>query len=87
MHTMLESMHRPCSNNMYQHQLSLVLRDGMLFSLLWQSCFRGCRCCEAGQYPVAYRRERSALSDPSQQGTILHVSEVTFRELITKAEV
>ena len=41
MHTLLESMHRTCSSNMDQHQLLLVLRDGLLFSLLWQTCFRG----------------------------------------------
>ena len=41
MHTLLESMHRSCSSIRDQHQLLLVLRDGMLFSMLWQSCFRG----------------------------------------------
>ena len=35
MHTLLKSMHRSCSSNMDQHQLLLVLRDGMLFSFLW----------------------------------------------------
>ena len=41
MHTLLESMHRSSHSNMEQHQLLLVLRDGLLFSLLWQTCFRG----------------------------------------------
>ena len=41
MHILLESMYRSCNSNMEQHQLLLVLRDGLLFSLLWQTCFRG----------------------------------------------
>ena len=39
---LLQSMATTCSNsNTDQHQQLLLLRDGMLFSLLWQSCFRG----------------------------------------------
>ena len=39
---LLTSMAITCSSNSTnQHQKLLVLRDGMLFSLLWQSCLRG----------------------------------------------
>ena len=39
---LLQSMATTCSSsNTDQHQQLLLLRDGMLFSLLWQSYFRG----------------------------------------------
>ena len=39
---LLQSMATTCSNsNTDQHQQLFLLRDGMLFSLLWQSRFRG----------------------------------------------
>ena len=39
---LLQSMLNACSNSSKdQHQQMLLLRNGMLFSLLWQSCFRG----------------------------------------------
>ena len=42
MQRLLHSMANICNNsNPDQHQHLLLLRDGMLFSLLWQSCFRG----------------------------------------------
>ena len=44
MQLLLQSMHRACtstSTSTDPQQQLLLLRDGMLFSLLWQSCFRG----------------------------------------------
>ncbi|DBB13186.1 TPA: hypothetical protein ACH3X3_004934 [Trebouxia sp. C0006] len=42
MKLLLQSMHETCnSSSTYPHQQMLLLRDGMLFSLLWQSCVRG----------------------------------------------
>ena len=39
---LLQSMATTCSSSSTdQHRQLLLLRDGMLFSLLWQSCFRG----------------------------------------------
>jgi hypothetical protein len=42
MQLLLQSMHKTCnSSSRDPHQHMLPLRDGMLFSLLWQSCLRG----------------------------------------------
>ena len=41
MHMLLSSIHQQASNTTDQAQLLLLLRDGLLFSLLWQTCFRG----------------------------------------------
>ena len=41
MQLLLQSMHQACSISTDPQQQLLLLRDGMLFSLLWQSCFRG----------------------------------------------
>ena len=41
MQLLLHSLANTCSNSSAgQHQQLLLPRDGMLFSLLWQSCFR-----------------------------------------------
>ena len=42
MQKLLQSMLNQCnSSSTDAHAQLLLLRDGMLFSLLWQSCFRG----------------------------------------------
>ena len=42
MELLLQSMLSQCnSSSTDMHAQLLLLRDGMLFSLLWQSCFRG----------------------------------------------
>ncbi len=42
MQLLLQSIHKTCnSSSTYPHQHMLLMRDGMLFSLLWQSCLRG----------------------------------------------
>jgi len=41
MHLLLSSMHNQFSNSTDSTQQLLMLRDGLLFSLLWQTCFRG----------------------------------------------
>jgi len=42
MQLLLQSMHKTCnSSSTDPHQHMLLMRDGMLFSLLWQSCLRG----------------------------------------------
>ena len=42
MQLLLQSMHKTCKScSTASHQHMLLLQDGMLFSLLWQSCLRG----------------------------------------------
>ena len=42
MQLLLQSVHKTCNSiSTASHQHMLLLREGMLFSLLWQSCFRG----------------------------------------------
>lgn len=41
MHTLLSSMHQMLINTTDQAQQLLLVRDGLLFSILWQTCYRG----------------------------------------------
>ena len=41
MHLLLSSMEQQYHSMADQAQMLLLLRDAMIFSLLWQSCFRG----------------------------------------------
>ena len=41
MHTLLSSMHQMLNNTTDQAQQLLLVRDGLLFSILWQTCYRG----------------------------------------------
>ena len=72
------------SSNTDQHQQLLLLRDGMLFSLLWQSCFRGFNAgasrlenivLPAGESAVPYLVPEVKLP----AGVILHLLHDTIR--------
>jgi len=41
MHTLLSSMHQMLNNTTDQAQQLLLVRDGLLFSILWQTCYGG----------------------------------------------
>ena len=49
MQVLLQGMHQTCnSSSTDPHQQMVLLRDGMLFSLLWQSCLRVEGCWNSG---------------------------------------
>ena len=64
--------------NDHQHQLLPVLRDGMLFSLLWQSCFRGHNAGAVRLDNIRMPTGESAVPDlipisKLQDGSVLHL--------------
>ena len=78
MQALLESMQSECSDTMDQHQLLLVLKDGMLCSLLWQSCFRGLNAGALRLDPIWLPTGESAVLhlipvSNLQAGSVLHL--------------
>ena len=78
MHTLVKIIHWSCSSNTDQRELLVLLRDGMLFSLLWQTCFRGYNAgalrpdniwLPTGESAVPYLTPVSKL----QAGSVLHL--------------
>ncbi len=79
MQLLLQSMHQTCnSSSTDPHQQMLLLQDGMLFSLLWQSCLRGFNAgalrldnivLPTGENAVPYLVPESRL----QAGAVLHL--------------
>ena len=78
MHMLLSSIHQQASNTTDQAQLLLLLRDGLLFSLLWQTCFRGSKAGATRLDNILLPTGGSAVAHlvPSRQlgaGAMLHL--------------
>ena len=61
MHLLLSSMAQQFHSTTDQAQLSLLLRDALLFSMLWQSCFRGFNAGAVGLCNIVLPTGGSAL--------------------------
>ncbi len=79
MQLLLQSMHNSYSSTSTNpHQQMLLLRDGMLFSLLWQSCLKGFNAgalrLDNIMLPTGESAVPSLVPEPKlQAGAVLHL--------------